>query len=175
MAAVLGPATGPARHLELFVPSVPLGGPLWRELGSAAASSAAPPPAGPALVTRLDQERFGAGTRGGGFAVQTLADHTQGVGGAVVNAAQVAAGGAGPPLHIHRFDQLFVVLEGELQVSVAGQQVLARRHDVVVLPAGVAHTQWNAGERTEVHLAILVPPPAPGAALTEPVEFRLLG
>lgn len=89
----------------------------------------------------------------------------------VVNVAQVGAGGAGPPMHLHTFDQLFFVLEGELQVEVALQRVVAPRHSLVVLPAGVPHTQWNDGPGTEVHLAVLVPAPLPGEPILTPVTL----
>ena len=73
------------------------------------------------------------------------------------------------------FRSHFVVLRGDLQVDVALDHVVAGPHDVVVLPAGVPHTQWNAGDGTEIHLAVLVPPPAPGEPVTLPVTFAPAG
>ena len=49
-------------------------------------------------------------------------------------------------------------------VAVALGRVVAERHQIVVLPAGVPHTQWNEGPDVEVHLAVLVPAP-PGHPL----------
>jgi hypothetical protein len=38
----------------------------------------------------------------------------------------------------------------------------AEPHTLVILPAGVPHTQWNEGNALEQHFAILTPPPTPG-------------
>lgn len=153
------------RVLDLIVPSLPAGEPLFEP-----ATLDKPQPGG--FVSPLGDEAFAAGSRPGGFAVQTLTDPAQGSVSCVVNAAQVAGGGTGPRMHIHTFDQLFFVLQGQLEVDVAGQRISAQQHDLVVLPAGVPHTQWNEGEETEVHLAVLVPPPASGEPVTRPVEFH---
>ncbi len=154
-----------ARVLDLVVPSLPAGQPLFEP-----ATLDEPRTGG--FVSALAIEAFASGARPGGFAVQTLTDPAQGSVSCVVNAAQVAGGGAGPRMHIHTFDQLFFVLQGQLEVDVAGQRISAEQHDLVVLPAGVPHTQWNEGEQNELHLAVLVPPPAPGEPVTRPVEFH---
>ncbi|MEZ5232373.1 MAG: cupin domain-containing protein [Acidimicrobiales bacterium] len=85
--------------------------------------------------------------------------------------AAVNAGGEGPAVHIHTFDQLFFVVRGRLHVRVALEEVVAATHELVVLPAGVPHTQWNEGPDTEVHLAVLTPAPPAGEPLTRPVTF----
>ena len=168
-----GDGDGPAEVLELFVPGLRPGHPV--RTAGAGTAGAADAPSGAWFSTRVDREAFTVGARAGGFAVQTLADASSGAPGCVLNAARVEAGGAGPAVHVHRFDQLFVVLEGELHVDVALDRVVARALDVVVLPAGVPHTQWNEGDGTEIHLAVLVPPPGPGEPVTVPVTFGRVG
>lgn len=45
-----------------------------------------------------------------------------------------------PPVHVHEFeDELFVVLEGELDVRVGADAFAARVGEVVALPRGVSH------------------------------------
>jgi quercetin dioxygenase-like cupin family protein len=39
---------------------------------------------------------------------------------------------------------------------------------LVFIPEGTPHRNWNAGDRPELHLDILVPPPARGSALSRP-------
>lgn len=158
--------TGTARAVVLAVPGL-----LPGERFDVPAECAAAADAGPITVTALAGAGFAQGTRPGGFAVQTLAGPSSGVTSCVINAARVEAGGAGPAVHIHDFDQLFIVVEGNLTVNVAGQIVQAGPQHVVVLGEGVPHTQWNDGSDTEVHLAVLVPPPPAGAPVTIPVAF----
>ncbi|MCC6433778.1 MAG: cupin domain-containing protein [Acidimicrobiales bacterium] len=161
--------TEPARALALLVPAPSAGAALFEAVADD--SGAAAGGGDGAFAVALDAAQFAAGSRPNGFAVQTLADPSLGVTGCVVNAAQVAAGGEGPPTHIHTFDQLFFVLHGRLHVEVALGRVVAERHQIVVLPAGVPHTQWNEGPDVEVHLAVLVPAPPAGEPLTVPVAF----
>lgn len=175
--------TAAGRALLLLLPAPVAGAPLFRPApdqpgggggsdgtnGSAGGSGL--DVAGEPFALALDAAGFAGGSRPNGFAVQTLADASLGVTRCVMNAAQVAAGGEGPPTHIHTFDQLFFVLHGRLHVEVALERVVAERHQVVVLPAGVPHTQWNEGPEVEVHLALLVPAPPAGEPLTKPVTF----
>jgi quercetin dioxygenase-like cupin family protein len=49
--------------------------------------------------------------------------------------------GAGPPLHVHAYeDELFYVLEGELKVTIGDQQVTLPAGSAAFLPRGIAHT-----------------------------------
>jgi len=79
-----------------------------------------------------------------------------------LNLLESAPGSGGPATHVHEFDQLFYILEGEMTVEAALQTFAARPGDLVVLPAGVPHTQYNRASSPERHLALLTPSPAPG-------------
>lgn len=161
---------GPEQHIELFVPSMPAGRPLLTlvdDFSEAPGSDVEP------FIATIIDEAFEANMRPTGFSVQPLADRERGVTSVLINAAQVNEGGAGPGMHIHTFDQLYFVLEGELQIDVAGERHAAPRHSLVVLPAGVPHTQWNDGPGREVHLAVLTPYPEAGKPLTVEVDFGL--
>ena len=86
-------------------------------------------------------------------------------------AVVVDPGKAGPGMHIHKFDQYYCVLEGEMTVEVALQKHVVGPGTLVVLPAGVPHCQYNAGEATERHLVVLAPCPLPGEPWDEGVDF----
>lgn len=105
-----------------------------------------------------------------GFRLQALADPGSGSLHAVVNYAEVDAKKGGPGMHIHKFDQYYVVLEGELTVEVALEKHVVGPRNLVVLPAGVPHRQYNAGAVTERHLAVLTPPPLPGKPWDQGVD-----
>jgi mannose-6-phosphate isomerase-like protein (cupin superfamily) len=53
--------------------------------------------------------------------------------------------GGGPPLHVHPYPEVFVVLEGAVGIVVDGKEMEARAGQVVVSPAGQSHRFWNAG------------------------------
>lgn len=106
-----------------------------------------------------------------GFRLQTLADPGNGSKHAIVNYAEVDPGSGGPGTHIHPFDQYYLVLEGELTVEVALQTHVVSAGTLVVLPAGVAHRQHNAGSGAERHVVVLAPTPRPGEAWDVGVEI----
>jgi mannose-6-phosphate isomerase-like protein (cupin superfamily) len=54
---------------------------------------------------------------------------------------------SGPgPYHFHEHaENVYIVLEGELQVNVEGTQYVLRRDDVAFIPPGLKHSAGNAG------------------------------
>nr|WP_284702868.1 cupin domain-containing protein [Rhodococcus qingshengii] len=80
-------------------------------------------------------------------------------------------GSAGPGMHIHPFDQFYLVLQGQLTVEVALQKHIVGPNTLVVLPAGVPHRQFNDGKVTEHHLVVLTPAPLEGVPWDEGVDF----
>ena len=97
-----------------------------------------------------------------GLRVQRLLGRDDASENLTVNLLDTAPGSGGPPTHVHEFDQLFYILEGEMTVEAALQKFVAGPGDLVVLPAGVPHTQYNEGAGPERHLALLTPSPQPG-------------
>jgi quercetin dioxygenase-like cupin family protein len=95
-----------------------------------------------------------------GLKMQTLLGRDSGSENVTLNVIEVAPGSSGPPMHIHEFDQFFFILAGEMTVEVALQKFVARPGDLVALPAGVPHTQYNEGSVPERHLALIAPSPA---------------
>jgi len=108
---------------------------------------------------------FGEGdyTQGRLFASAHLARRETGSPHVRVYAARVPPGGPSLPLHFHDFDQFYYVFGGELTVQIGHERAVARKGDLVMLPKGTIHTNYNLGDAPEYHLAILVPEPAQGA------------
>jgi uncharacterized cupin superfamily protein len=62
------------------------------------------------------------------------------------------------PLHVHhRDDEAWYVLEGKLGFRRGGDVLEAPAGAGVLVPAGVPHTYWNAGESCARYLLVLPP------------------
>jgi mannose-6-phosphate isomerase-like protein (cupin superfamily) len=152
-------------HFELIAPAPPPGRPL---LAPAATDAPTEPVRHPhAGVRRLDPAAF----RGERFQTQPMADRSTGSEHVRIYVARVPPGGGGPTTHVHEFDQLYFVLRGTMQLEIALGRYTAGPNTLVVLPAGVPHTNWNDGPEVESHLALLAPTPPPGMRLDHPVTF----
>jgi mannose-6-phosphate isomerase-like protein (cupin superfamily) len=81
-------------------------------------------------------------------------------------------GGGGPATHVHRFEQVYFMVEGSTTVMYGADTLKASKNDVVILPPGVVHTNANESGAPERHLTLLLPEP-----LERPfdVEFELKG
>ena len=106
-----------------------------------------------------------------GFRVARLLQHKDGSEIISIYVGEVDPGGGGPDWHIHKFEQFYYVLEGELEVEVALEKFTATPGDLVFLPAGVPHRQRNAGTVTERHIVTLLPEPEDGEEFDLAVEF----
>lgn len=53
--------------------------------------------------------------------------------------------GAGPPLHVHPYDETFIVVQGRARFFVGGEALDAAAGKVVLGPAGVPHRFENLG------------------------------
>jgi quercetin dioxygenase-like cupin family protein len=102
----------------------------------------------------------------GGMKMAPLVSRRSGSNNALMYEATLPSGAAGPDLHIHEFDQFYVVLEGSLGVQVGFTEYTVGPQQLVVLPAGVPHRQWNACDGVERHITIITPEPEhPNSAL----------
>lgn len=81
-----------------------------------------------------------------------------------------AGGGSPEGLHTHAVDQIFYVISGVMNLTVAGEEFTAGPGSLVVFPAGVPHRNWNGGAEPTVHLAIDAPLPDPNLPFSRPVE-----
>lgn len=65
--------------------------------------------------------------------------------------------GAGPRLHRHPYEEVFVVLEGEATFTLGDVERVYRAGEVAVAPAGVPHRFVNSGSsrlrQVDVHLS----------------------
>jgi quercetin dioxygenase-like cupin family protein len=52
--------------------------------------------------------------------------------------------GGGPPPHRHDFEEMFTVLEGQVEVTFRGQTVVARAGETINVPANAPHAFTNA-------------------------------
>jgi quercetin dioxygenase-like cupin family protein len=105
-------------------------------------------------VDALDHNRFD---------FQVLADLET----CLVVACRGPAGQAGPARHVHGSDQVYYVLDGEMELDLGGSAHVAGHDSLVFISAGTPHN-WHTGNEPELHLDILVPPPARGHALSRP-------
>jgi mannose-6-phosphate isomerase-like protein (cupin superfamily) len=69
-----------------------------------------------------------------------------------------AGPGDGPQLHRHPYEEVFVVQEGEATFVADGEERVARAGEVVIVPAGVAHSFANSGDGPLRQLDIHVSP-----------------
>jgi quercetin dioxygenase-like cupin family protein len=67
-------------------------------------------------------------------------------------------GFAGPPPHRHDFDELFYVLEGQLDFQLGTETVRAGRGELVFAPRGAVHTFANPGAEPVSFLIVFSPP-----------------
>jgi len=66
--------------------------------------------------------------------------------------------GGGPPLHRHDFEEAFVVLDGEIELTFRGETQRAGKGSVVNVPANAPHKFRNTSDRP-AHLLCLCTPP----------------
>jgi len=120
------------------------------------------------LIKKVDFERLAAR----GFATQQLATRETGSDHVRIYLAKVYPDAAGPALHFHEFDQLYFVLDGQMDVQIGLTTTQARKDCLVLLPAGVVHTNKNCGDTPEYHLALNASEPPPGAQLDYKIDIR---
>ena len=65
--------------------------------------------------------------------------------------------GVGPTLHVHPYDEVFIVREGRARFTVGGEGVEVEAGQIVLDPANVPHKYHNLGpgrlETTDVHVS----------------------
>jgi quercetin dioxygenase-like cupin family protein len=69
----------------------------------------------------------------------------------------VPAGG-GPPPHRHDFEEMFTVLEGEIELSFRGEHLVAKAGETVNVPANAPHAFRNASGQAARLLCMCTPP-----------------
>lgn len=65
--------------------------------------------------------------------------------------------GGGPPPHRHDFEEMFTILEGELELTFRGETTTARRGETVNIPANAPHQFQNRSGGTVRLLCLCAP------------------
>src|ERR1700760_2999494 len=65
--------------------------------------------------------------------------------------------GGGPPPHRHDFEEMFSILDGEIELTFRGQTSTARAGDTVNIPANAPHVFRNASDRPARMLCLCAP------------------
>jgi quercetin dioxygenase-like cupin family protein len=66
--------------------------------------------------------------------------------------------GGGPPPHRHDFEEMFSVLEGEVEVTFRDEHLVARTGETINVPANAPHAFHNAAARPARILCMCTPP-----------------
>ena len=65
--------------------------------------------------------------------------------------------GRGPSPHSHPYEEVLIVLEGEVTVTAGDEEILAAAGDVVIVPADTPHAFTNTGDgplrQLDIHLS----------------------
>ena len=69
----------------------------------------------------------------------------------------VSAHSAGPPLHLHDFDEAFYMLEGELIFQVEDELFTKRAGELAFVPRNVAHALANHTDADARYLLVCTP------------------
>lgn len=89
-----------------------------------------------------------------GYRKWDVAGHEQGV--TSTFSINTAEPGAGAPLHTHTIDELIVIVEGTLEVSMDGETQTVGPNHTVVIPPGAEHGFRVTGSDT-AHLLVFFP------------------
>ena len=65
--------------------------------------------------------------------------------------------GGGPPPHRHDFEEMFTVLDGEVEVTFRGESITARAGQTINVPANAPHEFHNVGEGASRLLCLCAP------------------
>jgi quercetin dioxygenase-like cupin family protein len=65
--------------------------------------------------------------------------------------------GGGPPPHRHDFEEMFTVLDGEIELTFRGATTVARAGETVNIPANAPHAFRNVADRSARLLCLCAP------------------
>ncbi|MGD0811055.1 MAG: cupin domain-containing protein [Acidimicrobiales bacterium] len=140
-------------HLEIMAPGVRPGLPLLTAVTSV---DEVPMPAAASYTRTLDA---GEASSAGARTQWTIADEACGVRSARLHTVEVAKCKAPSDPRVLDVDHLMFVLDGRLTLAIAGQDTVSDAQSLIVIPAGVAHCQWNPSSSPVRYLDVQVPAP----------------
>jgi mannose-6-phosphate isomerase-like protein (cupin superfamily) len=126
-------------HFEFITPAPPPGVPLSNKSDDAAA--------GPSLgefefIRTLDESKFNPER----FSSVVLADRSSGLNSTSIGVFRSPPGSKSPPLHVHRFEQIYFIISGTMTLQIGLEEYVAPPNSYVILPAGMPHSNWNSGD-----------------------------
>ena len=80
-------------------------------------------------------------------------------------------GSGGPATHVHRFEQVYFMVEGTTTVRYGADRFKVSKNDIVILSPGVVHTNLNESGMPERHITVLLPQPEDGTPAD--IEFEM--
>jgi mannose-6-phosphate isomerase-like protein (cupin superfamily) len=137
-------------HFELIVPPPAPGEPLVTPVPAEMSRSPAIEPMRVLDHTKFDESRF---------SQVVLADRSSGLQTLSLGVFRVPPGGKSPGLHVHRFDQIYYVYRGTMELEIGFERHTVGPHTLVTIPAGMPHRNWNNTSEPEYHLNLRVPEP----------------
>jgi mannose-6-phosphate isomerase-like protein (cupin superfamily) len=137
-------------HFELIVPPPAAGQPLVTRADGAGSVSP-----GLDVVRKLEHARFDTEQ----FSQVILADRASGLNTLSLGVFRVPPGSKGTALHMHRFDQIYYVIRGTMELELGFEHYSVGPNMLVTIPAGMPHRNWNASAEPEYHLNLRVPEP----------------
>jgi mannose-6-phosphate isomerase-like protein (cupin superfamily) len=138
-------------HFELIVPPPPPGQPLVTRVDA----DAAPVAIQLDPIRVLDHARF----QEDSFSQVILADRSSGLETLSLGVFRVPPGNKGTALHMHRFDQIYYIMRGTMELELGFEHYSVGPNMLVTIPAGMPHRNWNATTEPEYHLNLRVPEP----------------
>lgn len=108
-----------------------------------------------------------------GFHSRRLATPANGIESCMVLFSRVPPGHHGPKLHTHAADQLYYIVSGSMKVQLGTEVFTVTPGDLVLIPQGTPHCNWNDGTEDELHLEVFAPAPPP-ENIVRPAEARTI-
>lgn len=103
---------------------------------------------------------------------ETLAGPAIGASAVLVHRVTIRPGTEPGPYHLHRHaENIYLALEGTLDVVAGGRQERLDPGDAIVIPAGVGHATHNPSREPSVLLAIYDKPIADDFELVDPPDL----
>jgi mannose-6-phosphate isomerase-like protein (cupin superfamily) len=84
----------------------------------------------------------------------------------------VLPGGGRTELHIHPFDQIYFITKGTMTLQYGLATYEAGENTLVLVPAGVVHSNQNKGASVQSAVTLLLPEPPKGTPLGAAVEIE---
>jgi mannose-6-phosphate isomerase-like protein (cupin superfamily) len=70
--------------------------------------------------------------------------------------------------HVHPADQIYYILRGQMNVLLGEDEFTARPGQLVHIPGGLPHWNWNTTQEEEVHFELIVPAPERESLVLDP-------